>query len=324
MSLDGIVLVHKPQGISTFNCSYKVQETIKDTPISHIEAMESRVEGVLPVFVGKATRLLRLFRGGMREYLCEITLGFSTTTEDASGDVEQRREMKRKPSVKQVEKALESMRGAHQQIAPMYSAASYEGKKLHQYLEEGTIVPEEERPIRAIDVLDIALESEVVRTETTATFSIYVKCTDGTFIRSLAATIGQRLNYPAHLSKLTRLSVGAFHLSNATDYETLPLKLSVLTSADKSGGRIKFNHKGSPSWFITFEEMLSPYKKVTATDEALNKIGHRRISKKGNLTKAIDGDEPFVVQSKSGQPLAIYVNEKDSGYYYRLASLVDK
>ena len=325
MSLNGIILVHKPEGVGPFDCTYKVRDGLKMKQVSHIEALEPRVEGVLPVFTGKATKLLRLFKGGVREYLCEITLGYSTTTEDVTGDIVDQKIVKRKPSIKQVEKVLKNMIGVHTQIAPMYSAAIFEGKKLHKYLEEGMEIPIAKRPTRQIEVLDIALRSEeILKTEEKLVkFNFYVKCTDGTFIRSLTAEIGERLGYPAHMSHLKRLSVGSFHLSDAADYETLAMRLMILASDGDSD--LMFSDNKKKTWFISFEDALAPYESITGDAETIRlarkgkKIACQRIT-----CEKVKGAEPFIILSESGEPLAVYALAEDLEWYHSLAVLLEK
>ncbi|MCL1990547.1 MAG: tRNA pseudouridine(55) synthase TruB [Defluviitaleaceae bacterium] len=324
MGLDGIVIVNKPQGVGPFECTFKVRDALKTKQVSHIESLEPRVEGVLPIFTGKATKLLRLFKGGFREYLCEVTMGYSTTTEDTSGEKVEEKVVKRKPSIKQVEKVLNDMRGAHTQISPMYSASLFEGKKLHKYLEEGIEIPLETRPVRQVEILDIELKStEILKTkEKLVKFSYYVKCTDGTFIRSLAVEIGRRLGYPAHLSCLKRLSVGPFHSSSAADYDTLAMRLLVLASGGDSDLILRDDRE--KTWFIPFEDILAPYKRMILNERAT------QMAKKGKripcemVDFAVETKAPFIILSEEGDPLAIYALEGDMGRYHSLAVLVDR
>ena len=325
MNIDGIILVQKPQGVGPFDCTNKVKEAFDMTQVSHIESLEPRVEGVLPIFTGKATKLLRLFKGGIREYSCEITLGYSTTTEDITGEIIDQAEIKRKPSAKRVEKILASMLGEHSQISPMYSASMYKGKKLHKYLEEGVTIPEKERPVRHVEILDIALETEIVRTEADLVkFSCYIKCTDGTFIRSLAVAIGKELGHPAHMSRLKRLAVGPFKLAEAADYETFVMRLSILSSDGK--GSISFSNKKKQTWFIPYEEILKSYPRIPlSNDEEAQEIERKiRKGKKipyESLKTNTQPDEPFILTTLSNEPIAIYALAKDSQQYYSFAVL---
>lgn len=321
MSLNGIILVNKPQGVGPFDCTYKVREVLKTKQVSHIEALEPRVEGVLPIFTGKATKLLRLFKGGIREYLCEVTLGYSTVTEDITGEIVDQKIIKRKPSVRQVEKVLTGMVGPHSQIAPMYSAALFEGKKLHLYEQEGIKIPAEKRPIREIEVLDIGLQTEIVRTEADlVTFSCYVKCTDGTFIRSLAAEIGEKLGYPAHMSYLKRLSVDSFNLSDAADYETLSMRLSLLVASGKSNFSLRDKKQ---TWFIPFSDALAPYERITVDEKMvqLAKKGRRIPCEQATFERK--DAEPFIILSATGEMLAVYALEGNLGRYHALSVLVE-
>ena len=319
MNLDGIILIQKPKGVDLFDCTNKVKEAFKMRQVSHIEALEPRVEGVFPIFTGKATKLLRVFKGGIREYVCEVTLGYATATEDITGVITQQKEIKRKPSVKRVEKVLVSMLGEHTQIAPMYSAAQYEGKKLHKYLEEGIEIPIEQRPTRRVEVLEIDLRTEIIRTEADLVkFSFYVKCTDGTFIRSLAVAIGQELGYPAHMSALKRSVVGTFRLDDAADYETLVMRLNILASGGK--GMFSFNDKKTQKWFIPYDEVLKTFPKIKVDDE-LAKLAKRGTPIPLESLEAEAQDRSFMLISESAEPLAIYALEATQMHYRSLAYL---
>jgi len=205
----------------------------------------------------------------------------------------------------------------------MYSAASYEGKKLHKYLEEGIEIPIEKRPIRQVEVLDIALKTEITRTEADlVTFSIYVKCTDGTFIRSLAVAIGEKLGYPSHMSRLKRLSVGPFDGAVAADYETFDMRLNILATGGKGG--FSFSNKKEQKWFIPYEEALAPYERIKLNKEMaqLARKGKRILY--DQLTFETEMTQPFIVTSPAGEPLAVYVLNSDLGYYHTLAVLVER
>jgi len=320
MNIDGIILVNKPRGVSPADCNRKVQKAFDTKRVSGMDLLENRAEGVLPIFTGKATKILRLFKGRDREYLCEVTLGYSTTTEDISGAVVEQKEIKRKPGVKRTKDILATMLGEHTQIAPMYSAVSYEGKKLHKYREEGIEIPLEKRPARHIEVLDIALKSEIIRTEADlVTFDVYVKCTEGTFIRSLMAEIGQKLGYPAHLSRLKRLSVGTFDIEAAADYETFDMRLNILASGGKGG--LSFSNKKDQNWFIPYERVIAPFEHIKLDEELEQKArkGKKIPSEMFGFKK--EKTEPFIVTSSSGELLAIYRFNEEFGDYRTLGVL---
>ena len=154
-----------------------------------------------------------------KEYVGEVTLGWSTTTEDSSGEIVEQKIVDTPPTLEQVNKILHAFTGEIDQVPPMYSAVKVKGKKLYEYARAGIEV---ERPVRRVNIYELQLvENEINTSDNTASFSFRVKCSKGTYVRTLAVDIGKALGYPAHMSYLQRIASGPFQLSDCYTFEQL-------------------------------------------------------------------------------------------------------
>lgn len=175
--------------------------------IGHTGTLDPDVDGVLPICLGQATRVAEYITDGKKAYRGVIILGASTTTEDASGDVLERKEVTEPIKREQVEAVFHSFLGEIKQIPPMYSAVKVNGKKLYEYAREGKEV---ERPIRTAMIYSLRIldEADTYRTE----IPFEVLCGKGTYVRTLAVDLAAELGYPAHLNELTRILSGGYGL----------------------------------------------------------------------------------------------------------------
>lgn len=156
-------------------------------------------------------------------YEGEITLGFSTTTEDASGEVIERTPVEAPLEVDEVDRMIAQMVGEIEQVPPMYSAVKVNGRKLYEYARAGEEV---ERPVRKVTIYEFARTGEIVYEEKTARFPFRVKCSKGTYIRTLSVDLGQKLGYAAHMSHLIRTSAAGLSLEDALTLEEVAEKVT--------------------------------------------------------------------------------------------------
>ncbi|UXV33683.1 tRNA pseudouridine(55) synthase TruB [Mammaliicoccus sciuri] len=198
---------------------FKLRKILKTKKVGHTGTLDPEVSGVLPICVGKATRVSDYVMESGKSYRAEVTIGMSTTTEDQTGEiVDQKRVDQNLWDKDDIIATLKQLEGDIEQIPPMYSAVKVNGKKLYEYARQNIEV---ERPVRRVHINSIDLISDIIYENDTCKFEIEVECGKGTYIRTLATQIGALLNYPAHMSHLIRLKSGGFTLNQAIKLDDL-------------------------------------------------------------------------------------------------------
>ena len=205
--LEGIIPLWKEKGMTSFGCVREIRHILGIKKIGHAGTLDPEVDGVLPIAVGRATKVLEFMLEDDKTYTGEVMLGFSTSTEDTTGEIIERLDVIEEIFEERVDEVLQSFVGTIEQTPPMYSAVKVQGKRLYEYAFEGIEI---ERPSRKVEIYSIKRTSEVTAdlTEKTVQFSFEVSCSKGTYIRTLAVDIGKKLGYPAHMSQLTRSKSG--------------------------------------------------------------------------------------------------------------------
>ncbi|WP_275583239.1 MULTISPECIES: tRNA pseudouridine(55) synthase TruB [unclassified Mammaliicoccus] len=217
--MDGILAIHKEVGMTSHDVVFKLRKILKTKKVGHTGTLDPEVSGVLPICVGKATRVSDYVMESGKSYRAEVTIGVSTTTEDQTGEiVEQKRVDQNLWDKDEMIATLKQLEGDIEQIPPMYSAVKVNGKKLYEYARQNIEV---ERPVRRVHINSIDLISDIIYENDTCKFEIEVECGKGTYIRTLATQIGALLNYPAHMSHLIRLKSGGFTLNQAIKLDDL-------------------------------------------------------------------------------------------------------
>ncbi|MCH5139382.1 tRNA pseudouridine(55) synthase TruB [Mammaliicoccus sciuri] len=219
VNLDGILAIHKEVGMTSHDVVFKLRKILKTKKVGHTGTLDPEVSGVLPICVGKATRVSDYVMESGKSYRAEVTIGMSTTTEDQTGEiVDQKRVDQNLWDKDEIIATLKQLEGDIEQIPPMYSAVKVNGKKLYEYARQNIEV---ERPVRRVHINSIDLISDIIYENDTCKFEIEVECGKGTYIRTLATQIGALLNYPAHMSHLIRLKSGGFSLEQAIKLDDL-------------------------------------------------------------------------------------------------------
>lgn len=205
--MNGIIPLWKERGMTSHDCVFKLRKILHTKKVGHTGTLDPEVEGVLPICIGRATKLAEYVTDEGKVYVAEITLGKSTTTEDATGETVTTKELE-EISAEELQAALTKLTGKITQIPPMFSAVKVNGKKLYEYARAGIEV---ERPSRQVDIYSLTrLDGDTALTETNPTFRLEISCGKGTYIRTLAVMIGELLGYPAHMSELERTRSGFF------------------------------------------------------------------------------------------------------------------
>lgn len=212
--MDGILPLWKERGMTSHDCVFKLRKILKMKKIGHGGTLDPDVDGVLPICVGKGTKVIEYLQDSGKIYEGEITLGYSTTTEDASGETVEQKTVTAPLTEAQIDEAMAAFVGTTTQIPPMYSAVKVNGKRLYEYARAGEEV---ERPKRQAEIYSFQRVSEPTFNQEagTQTWRFQVSCGKGTYVRTLAVDLGAALGYPAHMSDLTRLASGGFSARQA-------------------------------------------------------------------------------------------------------------
>ena len=209
--MDGIVIVDKPAGWTSQDVVSKLRGVFKTRRIGHGGTLDPMATGVLPVFVGRATRAVEFFEHAEKTYEAVLRLGVSTDTEDITGEI-----LEEKPvnvTEEHFLKVLECFRGEIFQIPPMYSAIKINGQKLCDLARKGKEVERKPRPVTiyALDCLAFAGETARLR----------IHCSKGTYIRTLCKDIGAALGCGGCMESLRRVTAGEYLISQAVTMDAL-------------------------------------------------------------------------------------------------------
>lgn len=210
--IDGILLLDKPAGLSSNQALQRVKRLLQAQKAGHTGTLDGPATGLLPLCFGEATKMSTYLLNARKSYRCEVRLGTTTTTLDAAGDVVQTRPVP-PYSAADLEKIFARFRGIIEQIPPMYSALKYQGERLYKLATLGIEIKRNPRRVEIYRLEASHLES--------GSFTLDVECSKGTYIRTLAADIGEILGCGAHVLSLRRLTAGSFNLTEAHTLEQL-------------------------------------------------------------------------------------------------------
>ena len=213
----GFLNVYKPKGMTSHDVVAKLRKITKIKQIGHTGTLDPFAEGVLPICMGKATRLIEYLQDD-KEYVATVQFGKTTDTYDLEGSVTE--EFNKKVSKSEVLEKLKEFEGEIQQIPPIYSAIKLNGKKLYDYARAGQTVEVEPRVVFISKIELLSFDEENQQAE------ILVACSKGTYIRSIAYDLGKKLNTGGYLVKLIRTKAGKFGIKAA-------VALSELDSTEK-------------------------------------------------------------------------------------------
>jgi tRNA pseudouridine55 synthase len=261
----------------------KVRGLLRERKIGHTGTLDPLATGVLVLCTGKATRIIRYLESDDKEYTAELKLGTTTETQDSEGRVVGTREYD-PPSQDQVLGVLGQFRGVIRQRPPAYSALKVSGIPSYRLARAGTITEHEERPVTIHRIALLEYRNPVVR------FS--VRCSKGTYVRTLCADIGARLGMGAHLTALIRTRAGMFRLENARSLEQIG---SVAAAGDPA------------SLLLSLREALGTLPEVTVEGTDIVRIVHgnavalpevRSGTQTPELVRLIDKDGSLVAVAR--------------------------
>lgn len=220
--MEGIIPLYKPKGMTSHDCVFKLRKILKMKRIGHTGTLDPDVTGVLPICIGRATKVAEYITDAGKVYEGEVTVGVATTTEDASGEIIAKKPIERNITLNEIQDIFNQLTGSITQTPPMYSAVKVNGKKLYEYARQGIEV---ERPSRTVQIYSLELlNTPIYHSNETVSFRFSVACSKGTYIRTLAVTIGELMGYPAHMSDLCRIQSASFSLKDCVTFEDIERK----------------------------------------------------------------------------------------------------
>ena len=282
--IHGIINVYKEKGFTSHDVVAKLRGIVGQKKIGHTGTLDPDATGVLPVCLGKATKLCDLLTDKNKTYEAVLLLGKTTDTQDITGEVLEEKSTEALTEEK-VREAIEGFIGDYEQIPPMYSALKVNGKKLYELAREGKVIERKARPVKILDIQILEIDLPKVRME--------VSCSKGTYIRTLCHDIGEKLGCGGCMESLMRTRVSTFRIEDAKtldEIETL-----------KQEGKLA-------ELLVPIDVMFPSYPKITVKDD------WKAFAKNGNpldlkmLKEACGQDEETQVRlyDESGKFIAIY------------------
>ncbi len=211
--MDGIIIINKEKDYTSHDVVAIVKKVLKEK-VGHTGTLDPEATGVLPLLIGKATKISKYLIEHDKTYRAILTLGIKTDTADFTGNIIEKQDIKM-PRVEKIKDVLFSMLGENKQTPPMFSAIKVNGKKLYEYARQGKTV---EVPTRLITIYEIELE-DVDEEKKEITFRVH--CGKGTYIRTLCEQIAEKLGTVGCMKELARLRVGNFKIEDGVTIDEL-------------------------------------------------------------------------------------------------------
>lgn len=222
--MDGILIIDKHAGLTSHDVVARVRRILREKRVGHTGTLDPFATGVLVVLVGRATRLAQFLSAALKEYEAIIRFGYATDTGDLTGSPKSEIQTPKLWTSDEVEAALQSLRGAREQVPPMYSAKKVQGRKLYEMARRGEEIERKAVPVTIHELETLRDDDgELLRQNEDGTSDLRVRvvCSAGTYIRVLAEEIGERLDTGAHLASLRRTRAGQFRIAEAVTLEAL-------------------------------------------------------------------------------------------------------
>lgn len=280
--LAGFINIYKEKGYTSHDVVNIVRKQLNRIKTGHTGTLDPDAEGVLPICIGKATKLADYVAADIKEYKAEITLGIITTTEDISGDVIEENEVS--AAEDEVIKAIESFVGEYEQTPPMYSAIKVNGRKLYELAREGKEI---ERKTRLINIYKISGINKIDYNK----YEFTVLCSKGTYIRTLCSDIGKMLGCGGCMSSLVRTRSGSFCIEDS-------IRLDEFKAAVESGN---IENK-----ILSLESVLSDYNKTIVSEMAEKYLYNGNKISLSFLDKKVNEGEKLRIYDKNNRLIGIY------------------
>jgi len=289
----GVINIYKPKGLTSHDVVGIVRKILNIKQVGHTGTLDPFAEGVLPICIGKATRLIEYFDDD-KEYIATIKFGVSTDTYDTEGKVTQR--STQNISEEEIRTCLKKFLGEVEQIPPIFSAIKVNGKKLYEYARAGEKITPKSRKVTIynINLMNFNYEEQ--------TANVLISCSKGTYIRSIANDLGTTLGCGAHLIKLIRTQAGKHRIENSA---TLPIKLNSETkkyTIDDNAEEFLTKYVQDPINSLSIE-------KIEISDNEYNKVKHGNAIKINN-PKFKSGDFLILIYNKHIIAIGQYIESE--------------
>lgn len=288
--LDGIIPLYKERGMTSFDCVSRLRRILHTKKIGHSGTLDPNVDGVLPICVGQATKVVEFLMASGKQYVGELLVGEATTTQDLDGEVVAQKPVTAPIAEDTIRKAMQELTGDIVQIPPMYSAIKVNGKKLYEYARAGETV---ERPKRHVHIERFEMTaSSYDEKNQQQRIRFVVDCSKGTYVRTLAYDLAKELGYPGVMSSLTRTKSGGFELDQT---------LSLTDIQDAMEAQIMNRY------VYPMDYALQNYPHLELTEAQWKKVQN------GGWLSGLNTQEPEIALTYQGEVKALY-QAKDQLY----------
>ncbi len=253
-NVDGLILLDKPQGMSSNHALQKVKHLFHAQKAGHMGTLDPLASGMLPIALGQATKFSQYLLDSEKKYEVEAKLGERTSTQDAEGDVIESKPIPMDLTVSKINDLFEGFRGEITQVPSMFSALKHQGQPLYKLARQGIEVPRKERRVTIFDIKILSYHAPII--------TLSVHCSKGTYIRSLIDDFGASLGCGAHVANLRRTEVDQFSPDKMMDLEML---------------KINYNPddvQALDRFLLSPEVMVSHFPKLSVSDEMIKKLSH--------------------------------------------------
>jgi tRNA pseudouridine55 synthase len=278
--MDGLLVIDKPAGPTSHDVVARMRRVLGERRIGHTGTLDPNASGVLPLVIGRATRLAKFLSGGNKVYEAVVHLGVATDTYDAEGTAAGAPWTGPLPARDDIERALDGFRGTFMQQPPAYSAKKIDGERSYKIARAGRPPDPARPPLAAVPVTVLRMELAGIDAERV---TLRVECSAGFYVRSLAHDLGIRLGVGAHLAALRRTASAGLSLD-----EALPLEFAERSREDALDA------------MLPMEAMLPQFDQVVLTDDSLLRALHG-----GNISGASPSSGPVRLVDQLGQLVGI-------------------
>lgn len=293
LSMLGALIIDKPEGITSHDVVARVRRIVETRRVGHAGTLDPFATGVLVVCIGPATRLVQFLVGLDKEYIATVRLGFATNTQDRTGKQITPLLTSNELSLEDLRTVLDEYTGPQLQTPPMFSAKKVGGERLYKAAREGREVTRE--PVKIV-VHSVALNEDdgarlTMNDDGTRDFQMRVRCSSGTYVRTLANDIGERLGVGAHLAALRRTAVGHFGIAESQ-------ALNDLEAMSREDAR---------ALLISPADMLSHLRTVLLDEERIKRVSTGRAFELREAEAVVMGEEelPLKLCDREGRLLAV-------------------
>lgn len=275
--MDGIIVINKPKGCTSHDIVYKVKKIFNEK-VGHTGTLDPNATGVLPLLIGKGTRLSKYLINHDKTYEVVLKLGQKTDTADSEGNIIEKKAINKELlNTKTVTEILFGFQGKQEQIPPIYSAIKVNGKKLYEYARKGEQVELKPRVIEIYSIELMAIDKE--KNE----ISFKVACSKGTYIRSLCEDIAKKFNTVGYMKELKRTKVGEFDIKQSITIEQLQQNID--------------NSEFINDHFCTIEGFFQKNQSIVLQEKELNRLLNGvkiRVELQDGLCRLYDNKKNFI------------------------------